>query len=76
MEITLTITYACNGEAGSISVRRVDGDNPREMGTIKFEDANQEKWLLFVLTNWHPYVKLMGQPTPCDPSIKGPTVPC
>jgi hypothetical protein len=60
MEITLQISYSGVGEAGTIAVMRADGAEPREMGKLKFEDATQEKWLLFVLMNWHPYVKLVN----------------
>jgi hypothetical protein len=60
MEITLQISYSGVGEAGTIAITRVDEAEPREMGRLKFEDAGQEKWLLFVLMNWHPYVKLLN----------------
>ena len=76
MEITLSIARACNSEAGIISVKRIDGANAREMGTIKFEDAAQERWLLEVLTKWHTYVTLVDPTAPCDPKVQVPIEPC
>jgi hypothetical protein len=76
MEITLTIARACNSEAGIISVKRIDGADAREMGTIKFEDAAQERWLLEVLMKWHNYVSLVAPIEPCDQTTHVPTVSC
>jgi hypothetical protein len=76
VQIALTVTQACDGEAGSILVKRIDGSEPKEMGTIKFESSSDKRWLLMVLMDMHPYVSLKDQAMPCDPAIKKNDSPC
>jgi hypothetical protein len=76
MEVVLSITHSCSGEGGNILVQRKDGQATKEMGTIKFEDAAQKRWLLMVLMEMHPYVSLVDPAAPCDPLIGKEKFPC
>lgn len=76
MEIILSITPACSGEGGNILVQHKSEKGLKDMGTIKFEDASQKRWLLMVLMEMHPYVSLIDTAAPCDPSIGKEKIPC
>ncbi|MEI6796347.1 MAG: hypothetical protein WCK39_05735 [Methanomassiliicoccales archaeon] len=57
-------------------MKRIDSADAREIGTIKFEDAAQERWLLEVLMKWHTYVTLVDPTAPCDPQFQVSIAPC
>ena len=76
MEIILTIKHNCEGEGGNILLQRKLGEGFRDMGSIKFEDSGQKKWLLEVLMDYHPYVSLLDQPQPCIANAGKEIGPC
>ncbi|OPY31891.1 MAG: hypothetical protein A4E32_01495 [Methanomassiliicoccales archaeon PtaU1.Bin124] len=59
MEIVLTVQPNGNGEGGNILVQRKESGTMKDMGTVKFDDHGQKKWLLMVLMEMHPYVSLV-----------------
>lgn len=70
VEITLTINNIGDGEAGIISIKRIDGPEACDMGKIRFESASERKWWLLVLTEFHPYVSLAEESKSFDPSLE------
>jgi hypothetical protein len=76
MEIILSITHNCTGEGGNILVQRKNGEIMRDMGTVKFEDPPQLKWLLKVLMEYHPYVSLVDSAAACIPNEPKAPEPC
>jgi hypothetical protein len=69
MEIRLSITQIGDTEAGIITVTRVDTPKPVEMGKVRFEDVAEQKWLLMVLMEFHPYVSLDEGSRSYDPAV-------
>jgi hypothetical protein len=71
VEITLGITLFGDGQTGIITLRRVDGPEPVEMGKVRFEDGDERRWLIMVLMELHPYVSLAEESRSYDPALEG-----
>jgi hypothetical protein len=76
MEIILTVKHNCEGDGGNIVLQRRLGDQFRDMGSIKYTDSGERKWLLAVLMDNHPYVSLVDQPQPCIAEAGKSAGPC
>jgi hypothetical protein len=76
MDILLTVTQNCTGEGGIILVQRKNGEGLKDIGTIKFKELPEKKWLINLFMEYHKNVSLVPPLAPCNPNEPTAAGPC